>query len=51
MKRRIKKLVRNNLWVLILLLDIAMLALFTYMMFGWVFEIAQFQIFMSAYTG
>lgn len=51
MKRKLKKLLRDNLWVLILMIDIAALALFAYMMFGWVFEIARFQIFMAAYTG
>lgn len=44
-------MIKDNLWVLILLIDIATFALLAYMMIGWTFEIVQFQIFMSTYTG
>lgn len=46
MKRRIKKMLKNNAWVIIALIDVAMLVTFFYMMFCWIVDVAMFQTFM-----
>lgn len=48
MKRRIKRMLKNNAWVFIALIDMAMIAMFLYMMFCWFMDIAVFRAFMQA---
>lgn len=51
MKKRIKKILWDNLWVLILLVDVMMLGLCTYKMMELSIWFAEFQNFMSIYAG
>ena len=49
--KKIKAFLRNNLWVVVALVDVAMLLLFFYMLFGWVIEIADFYTIMANIAG
>ena len=49
--KKFKAFLRNNLWVFVALVDVVMLLMFFYMVFGWIMEIADFHTIMANIAG
>ena len=51
MKKRIKRFLKNNAWVIVAIIDMAALLAFFYMIFGFLWETAQFYVVMNSLAG
>ena len=49
--KRFKKFLEENMWVVVAIMDVAILLILFYMVFGWVLEVAQFHAVMKILAG
>lgn len=49
--KRFKKLLKENIWAIVAIMDIAIILTLFYMVFGWAFEVAQFRAVMNILAG
>ena len=49
--KRFKKLLEENIWAIVAIMDIAIILILFYMVFGWAFEVAQFHAVMNILAG
>ena len=49
--KRFRKFLEENMWAVVAIMDVAILALLLYMVFGWAFEVAQFHAVMKILAG